>query len=227
MKFGTDDATRAPRWPRETSLMLLLVGFALFAASFWTVLSMPDLVWHPARDAELRVTYQTYRDTGALLIKPTGAGSNYTQAPAPGPLSPAAWDDDPGSYVIASLLSHVTDSASPYPGLRFAQAVLVSLPFLWLPIAVARVFRRARAGYALVLLPPLMWVMNGTILTGTENGLSDNVSTLTRVCALYGLAASMVFLSLSLAPLGEHPPVPLGRVTPAHRGFGSWAGSAT
>jgi hypothetical protein len=188
-------------WPRSTSLFLFLVGLALSITSFSVVLNMPELGWHPARDAELRATYETYRETGTLLIKPTGSGSNYTQAPTSGPLSSAAWDDDPGSYLVASLFSHITQSDSPYPGLGLAQALLIAVPLLWLPTAVARIFKRARAGYALILLPPVMWLVNnGTILVGTEYGLSDEVSTL-RVYALYGIAASLAFLSLSLVLL--------------------------
>jgi hypothetical protein len=185
-------------WARSTTLFLLLVGFALSLTSFLVVLNMPELTWHPARDAELRATYETYQQTGTLLIKPTGSGSYYTQAPAAGPLTSAAWDDDPGSYIIASVLSHITGSDSPYPGLGLAQALLIALPLIWLPTAVARIFKRARAGYALVLLPLVMWLINnGTILVGTQYGLSDGSSTL-RVYALYGIAASLAFLSLSL-----------------------------
>lgn len=181
--------------------MLLTVGALLAIAMFTVVMRMPDLTWHPARDAELRDTYQTYQQTGVLLIKPVGTGSNYTQAPAPGKYTAAAWDDDPGSYVIASVVSRALGADSPYVGLRLAQALLVALPLIWLPLAVARLFGRARAGYALVLLPLLMALINrGTLLAGTEYGLADNVSTL-RVYALYGLAASLTFLSLSLLVL--------------------------
>ncbi|GAA5211571.1 glycosyltransferase [Microbacterium kyungheense] len=185
-------------WPRSTSLFLLFVGLVLAVVSFTVVLNMPELPWHSARDAELRATYDAYRSTGTLLIKETGSGSYYTQAPASGPWSSAAWDDDPGSYMIASLMSHITGSESPYPGLGLVQALLVSIPLIWLPMAVARIFRRARAGYAMLLLPALLWIVNnGTILVGTEYGLSDEVATL-RVYALYGIAASMAFLSLTL-----------------------------
>lgn len=185
-------------WPRATSLLLLLVGLVLSASSFALVVGTGHLPWHGARDAELQATYQTYRETGILLIKPTGSGSYGVQAPAPGPLTSAAWDDDPGSYIIASLFSHITNSDSPYPGLTLMQALLVALPLLWLPTTVARVFKRARAGYALIALPPLIWLVNhGTLFLGTEYGHSDTVSTL-RVYALYGIAASLAFLSLSL-----------------------------
>lgn len=185
-------------WPLSTSLFLLLVGLVLAVTSFTVVMNMPELPWHSARDAELRATYDAYQATGTLLIKETGSGSYYTQAPSDGAWSSAVWDDDPGSYLIASLMSHVTGSDSPYPGLGVIQALLIALPLVWLPLAVARIFRRARAGYAMLLLPALMWLVNnGTVLTGTAYGLSDEVATL-RVYALYGMAASMAFLSLTL-----------------------------
>lgn len=186
-------------WPRSTSLFLLLVGLILSVVSFVVVLNMPELRWEPHRDLELRATYDSYRDTGILLVKEEGAGSPSTQSRAPeGELVAAAWDDDPGAYVMASLISRLTGTESPYPGLSVLTALLVAIPLLWLPTAVARIFRRARAGYALILLPPAMWLLNqGTVLIGTQYGLADSVSQL-RVHAFYGIASSLVFLSLSL-----------------------------
>src|SRR5665647_1461273 len=107
-------------WSRSTSALLLLVGFFLSVSSFAVVMNMPELPWHPAREAELVATYETYRETGVLLVKHTGTGSSYTQAPSPGELTSAAWDDDQGSYLVASLMSHVTGSDSPHPGLRLS-----------------------------------------------------------------------------------------------------------
>jgi hypothetical protein len=188
-------------WPRATTTFLLLVGFAMAAIGFATVMSMPDMGWHSARDAELRATYDAYRETGTLLIKESGSGSYGVQAPADGPLTFATWDDDPGSYIIASLMSHVTGSDSPYLGLKLAQALLVAIPLLWLPLAVARVVGRARAGFAMLLLPVVILLFNhGATLVGTEYGLSDRISTL-PVYSLYGTAASLAFLSLSLVVL--------------------------
>ena len=198
---SSDERTSNRLWPRATTALLLLVGLAMAAVGFATVVSMPDMAWHPARDAELQATYDAYRDTGTLLIKETGSGSYGVQAPADGPLTFATWDDDPGSYIIASLMSHVTGSPSPYPGLKLAQALLVAIPLLWLPLAVARVVGRSRAGYALILLPLVIWLFNhGATLVGTEYGLSDRVSTL-PVYSLYGTAASLAFLSLALVVL--------------------------
>lgn len=197
-RTGSPTSTATAAWPRATTVALVTVGGLLAAFLFTVVTLMPDLPWHSARDAELRATVQTYRETGVLLIKPTGSGSTYTMIEAPGPLSPAAWDDDPASYVVASLMTHLTGTDDPYPGLKLFQASMVALPMLWLPLAVARVFRRARAGYALLALPLVLWLVNGgTLLPGTEYGLSDAASSL-RVYALYGLSASVAFGSLTL-----------------------------
>ncbi|OCI30659.1 N-glycosyltransferase [Oerskovia enterophila] len=188
-------------WPRSTSIILILVGVVLATTSFLIVINMPPLVWHSARTLELQSIYTAYQQTGTLLIKATGSGSSYTQVYSPGEYASAAWDDDPGSYIVASLMGHLTHSDSPFPGLGLAQAFLVALPLLWLPTAVARIFKRARAGYAIILLPAVMWLTNnGTVLAGTEYGLSD-ASSPTRVYALYGIAASMAFLSLTLLVL--------------------------
>ncbi|WP_442575061.1 glycosyltransferase [Microbacterium sp. F51-2R] len=185
-------------WARSTSVLLLLVGLVLAIAAFAVVVSMPELRWSDARDAELRATYDAYRDTGTLLVKEAGTGAKALSDDSGSPIVSAAWDDPPGAYVTASLMSHLTQSTSPYPGLAIAQALLIAIPLIWLPTATARIFRRARAGYALILLPPLTWLLNnGTILLGTEYGLADEVTTL-RVYALYGLTASLSFLVLSL-----------------------------
>lgn len=193
--------TQGRPWSRATTAALLLVGIFMGVIGFATVMSMGDMAWHGARDAELRATYQAYQETGTLLIKETGSGSYGVQAPADGPLTFATWDDDPGSYIIASLMYNVTGSDSPYPGLRLAQALLVAIPLVWLPLAVARIVGRVRAGLAMVFLPLVVWLFNhGATLVGTEYGISDRVSTL-PVYSLYGTAASLAFLSLSLIVL--------------------------
>lgn len=191
-------------WPPATQWLLIGIGAVLAAVTFLGVLSMPDLPYHPARDLELTATYDSYRATGVPLIKQSGTGSWYGSTDGTG-LTRAAGDDDPGSYLVASWMSHLTGSASPYTGLRWAMAMLCALPLLLLPLTVARVFKRARAGVAVLALPAVMWLINkGTVLIGTEYGLSDSVSPV-RVYALYGMAASMVFLSLVLlAHLSTH-----------------------
>lgn len=192
-------------WPAATQVLLVLAGIVLAGATFLSVLSMPDLPYHPARDAELRATYDAYRETGVPLVKVNGTGSWYGTVAGEG-LTKAAGDDDPGSYLIASWMSHLTGSDSPYPGLRWVMALVCALPMLILPVTVARVFRRARAGLAMLALPLVTWLVNGgTVLVGTEYGLSDLVSQ-TRVYALYGLPAAVMFGSLVLLALAVTRP---------------------
>ncbi len=189
--------TRNRPWPRATHVLLQVAGVVLAATTFFIVLTMPDLPFHPARDLELRATYDVYRATGVPLIKVNGTGSWYGAVEGTG-FTKAAGDDDPGSYLIASWMSHLTGSASPYTGLGWVMALLCALPMLILPVTMARVFRRARAGLAMLALPALTWLVNGgTVLVGTEYGLSDQVST-TRVYALYGLPAALLFGSMVL-----------------------------
>ena len=193
---------RTATWPRSTTLLLVLVGLVLAGVAFITVLATPGLPWHPARDAELRATYDAYRETGVLLVKHNGTGSWYTTSiTGPEGYSPAAWDDDPGSYILASVMSHVTGSDSPYRGLKVVLALLCAVPLTVLPYAVARIFRRARAGYVLLVLPAVTWLVNGgTLLLGTEYGLSVAAAPV-RVYAEYGLSAAWVFASLTLVLL--------------------------
>lgn len=113
--------------------------------------------------------------------------------------SSTASNGEPAYTALLALLS--TDSATADRTIVSILAFLIALPLVWLPLAVARVFRRARAGYALVMLPPLMWLINnGTILVGTEYGLIDDESGL-RVSASFGISAAMLFLTLSLGLL--------------------------
>lgn len=178
-------------WPRSTRTLLLLVGTILALASFTAVMLMPTLPWPPAQDTELRAMYSAYRSTGWLMIKEAAEGGFVA----------AAWNDAPGSYVTAAIMSHVTASDSPYPGLKLAQAFLVALPLTWLPLATARIFRRARAGYALILAPALMWLVNGgTVLLGTQLGLLDPITD-ARVSTSTGLTGSIVFAALAVVLL--------------------------
>jgi hypothetical protein len=188
----------APAWPRLTSMLLIGVGVVLAAITFAVVVRMPDLVWHSARDAELRATYEAYRETGVPLVKVNGTGSNAIPVVGTEEYGPAAWDDDTGVYLVASLMSHVTGSDSPYPGLKAVMALLCAAPLVVLPLAVARLFRSARAGYALLLLPVVTWLTNShTLLIGTEYGLADAAAP-TPVYALYGVAAALAFASLTV-----------------------------
>ena len=176
-------------------LALLGVGLAIFTATL--VLRMPDMAYHAARDAELRATYDTYRSTGVPLVKVNGTGSFYGYVEGEG-LTKAAGDDDPGSYLLASWMSHVTGSDSPYTGLRWLLALLTAAPMLLLPTVLARAFGTAVAGLAAVALPGVTWLLNGrTWLLGNEYGKSDAVSG-TPVYALYGLPSAVVLLCLVL-----------------------------
>lgn len=183
-------------WPRATHVLLQVAGVVLAAATFFTVLAMPDLPYHPARDLELRATYDTYRETGVPLVKENGSGSWYGTVEGDG-LTRAAGDDDPGSYLIASWMSHVTGSESPYPGLIAVMAVLSALPWLLLPLTMARIFGRPRAGFAMLALPLVTWFVNDSLLVGTEYGQSNLVAPV-RVYALYALPSAVIFLSLVL-----------------------------
>lgn len=185
---------RAPRpalWPRSTSLFLLLVGSVLSVLSFAIVLNMPDLGWPANEDVALRATYQAFQQTGVLLVIQDGTiGADS--------LVPAAADGAPGVYLLASLIGGLTGSATPFPGLAVAMALLVAVPLIWLPTAVARIMTRARAGYALLILPAVLWLVNqGTVLLGTEYGLAPAADA-ARVSALHGVPASLAFLSLAL-----------------------------
>ena len=105
-------------------------------------------------------------------------------------------------------------------------ALLCALPMLLLPVTVARVFGRARAGLAMLALPVLMWLANGTVLTGTEYGLADRVSS-TRVYALYGLPASLMFLSLVLVAYAVTRRPACARRSPGRWRWSCWPRAAT
>lgn len=178
-------------WPRSTGLFLLLVGLVLGVGTFIVVLNMPQLAWETGQDAVLRASYDAYNESGLPLVERGAQGSIDGG-------TTARVVADPGVVVVAQLMSHVTAAASPYPGLALSMAILVALPLVWLPTSVARIFKRARAGYALILLPPVIWLLNqGTILVGTEYGLAEGAGA-ARVTAMYGLPASLAFLSLAL-----------------------------
>lgn len=184
--------TQHRMWAPSTSALLVIVGMVLAVTTFSIAINMPELRWDSAADAGLRAAYERFRATGTLpnLLALTDGST--------GALACTVWQDSRGAYVVAWLMGNVTGSESPYPGLALAQALLMTAPLTWLPTATARIFLRARAGYALVLLPPLVWLLNnGTVLLGTEYGLTDESSNL-RVPALYGLTASMSFLAMSL-----------------------------
>ncbi len=185
---------------RSHLLGLVLVwsaGLVLAVGTFVYVLSQPDFLFHPARDLELRATYDTYRQTGVLLIKPNGSGSWYGAVEGNG-MTRASGDDDPGIYLVASLMSHLTDASSPYTGLRWLMALVSALPMLVLPAFVSALVRRTWAGLAMLLVPLVALVTNhGEVLTGSNYGQSDDAS-LVPVYAVYALPGAIVFGSLVL-----------------------------
>lgn len=190
---ATDDP--AAPWSRAVRYCLLGAGLVLAVVTFIIVMRIGDLPYHPNRDAELRAAYDTYRETGVLMVKHNGTGNPVGQVPGDG-ITRAGGDEDPATYIAALLMSHITHSDSPYPGLRVVMALLCSLPLLLLPLAIARLFRNRWAGFSMLALPLVMWLVNrGTLLAGTEYGQSDSISE-TRVYALYGITGSMAFLSL-------------------------------
>jgi hypothetical protein len=193
-------ATSEPFAPsRAQKLALFGLGLLLAIVASSVTLAIGPLEYHSARSDELTATVEAYERTGVLLIKETGSGSNYTQAPSDAPLSPAAWDDDPGSYLSASLVVGLTGVEDPYRALLYLQALLVAVPMLWLPWTLAALFRRTRAGLAAAVLPLLVPLLKGAplALLGTDYGLTGP-GVPTPVYALYGLASSTLFAVLSL-----------------------------
>lgn len=192
-------------WPRSTTLFLLLVGIVLAVFSFLVVVNMPPLPWAPAADAQLRDALAAFSETGALPVWTTTSHATGV-----------------GSVLVAVFFG--ASASSPYAALGVAQAAAVAIPMLWLPLCVARIFRRARAGYALIMLPPLVWLLNsGTILVGTQYGLADESSAL-RVPALFGLPASLTFLALSMLVLLSTVPLRTPHQLIATVAIGAFAG---
>ncbi len=162
-----------PPWPRSTTILLLLTGLVLAVMTFVTVLLMPSLPWHGARDLELNATYQAYRETGVLLIKPTGPAPGTRKRPRTAPTR-----RPPGTTTPAR-------TSSPAPLARDGLAVAVRRPqgshggSGGAPSPGAATRRRPavparRAGYVLLAMPALLWLVNhGTVLLGTEYGLSN------------------------------------------------------
>lgn len=180
---------------RRSRTLLWGAGLALGLGTFLYVLNQPDFIYHPARDLELRATYAAYQESGVLLVKPNGTGSWYGAIEGEG-ITRAAGDDDPGTYLIALLMSHLTGSASPYPGLRWVMALVAALPMVVLPTFAAALFGRAVAGLSVVLIPLVTMVLNrGMVVPGTDYGLSDEIS-VAPVYALYAMPGTIVFGAL-------------------------------
>lgn len=198
MPHLVDDPT-APHLTKAASGTLLGVGAATAVCLFFVALSITPPQYHYARDLELRAAYEVFDRTGVPLVKEKGTGSWYTQiTDPPGDLVPAAWDDDPGSYLVALYLGRLLGDRDPYGALRLAMAFLVALPWLVLPLAVGRLSRRSATGAAVVAAPVLGLLLRGTrSLPGTDYGLPGGRGLgAAPVYALYGLAASWLFFGL-------------------------------
>ncbi len=107
-------------WPAATHVLLLAAGVVLALGTLVTVLNMPDLPYHPARDLELRATYDAYQATGVPLVKENGTGSWYGGLPSADPgLIKAAGDDDPGQlpHRVVDGPPHRVRVALPGPAL--------------------------------------------------------------------------------------------------------------
>lgn len=192
----------APFRPRARERWALLgLGLVLAVIAFWVTMSLGPLVYHSARSDELRATVSAYERTHVLLVKDTGTGSYYVQVHGDKPLAPAALDDDPGSYVIASVVARAIRTEDPYKAVTLAEAAFVAVPMLWLPWTLAALFRRSRAGFAAAALPVVVPLLKGSPqgLLGTEYGMA--VPGGIPVYGLYGLASSALFAVLSLVLL--------------------------
>ena len=181
------------------TILLLVAGGAVFLWMFWSAMSQPNPDFHPWRDAELKDTYATYIATGVPLIKLAGTGSPATDIDTGTGFSPSVWDDDPGIYLAASYIGAAISADDPYEGVRLAQAFTAALPWLLIPLLVARLFDSVVVGLAMIPAPLVMrlLVADGGALVGTDYGRP--VVGGIPVYALYGAAGSLVFLGLIVA----------------------------
>lgn len=174
------------------------LGLALAAIAFFLTMSIGPLAYHSARATELSATVSAYEKTGVLLVKATGSGSQIVELHTHAAYEPATLDDDPGSFILASVTARAMGTSDPYQALTLLQAGFVAVPMLWLPWTMAALFRRTRAGWAAAALPlvvPLLkWAPKA--LLGTDYGMAVPVGI--PVYALYGLASSALFAALSL-----------------------------
>lgn len=180
---------------KKEQLLLWVSAIASGLISAIYVLSLKDLLWHPARDEELNATFRAFRETGILLVKQAGSGSYGAQASGGSDYVLAGWDDDPGSFILASLLGQVTHSESPYPGLRLFLALLVFISGFVLPFLFVRLFHNPFAGFAALSVPFISQIITGSPLIGSQYGKTDSISTLPTY-ALYGIAGELVFIGL-------------------------------
>jgi len=190
----------------KSTLALLLLGMLLAIGVFRLVSSQEAPQFHPWRNDELHATYDTFLAHGVPLLKENGSGSPATRFETTASLVPAAWDDDPGIYLAASYVGRALSFSDPYRALTLVQAALAALPWLWLPLVIARVFGRASVGISTVAILPLLVLLNGgSALLGSDYGRVARYIE-TPIYALYGSAGSLVFLSLTLLLLAATLP---------------------
>lgn len=126
-----------------------------------------------------------------------------TLSSAPDAFAPRATGIASGSPGFDLLLDAFggPGSESAWRAVSVVLAAMIAVPSFWMPLAIARIFRRARAGYVYLFLPLLLWLLNdGTILIGTEFGLYDDAVG-ARVPVALGMVAAVTFLGLSVALL--------------------------
>lgn len=189
---------------RHAHVSLATIGAVVAGVLYLFSASVTSPAFHLAREFELQSTYETFLDTGVPLVKPAGTGSWYTQIKdPPAELVPAVWDDDPGAYLVAAYVGRARGDPSPHDALRVATAVLVALPWLLLPITVARLFRRPSAGLATAAAPLVLLAIRGWgTLPGTDYGMTGR-GVESPVYAIYGLASTWLLLGLTVLLLAS------------------------
>lgn len=182
---------------RRQVVWLLLLGGLLAAVTFVASNQLPLSPFHPSRDAELKATYAAFLETGVPLIKATATGAPYPRVPhAPRKYEPAAWDDDPGPYLVASYVGRAVSVADPYRALHWTMSLLAALPWLLLPLAIARLFDRFGPGLAVALAPLAALVLRGSLVLGNDYGTMGKGTG--YIYAMYGLPGAWLFLWLAL-----------------------------
>ena len=168
------------------AVLIFLRSYAITPPSF-----------HLSREEELRATFGAFLETGVPLIKSKGSGSWYTHLPeAPRQYEPSAWDDDPGAYLVASYVGRAGGFVDPYEPLHLVMAFLAALPWLVLPLAMARLFGRVSAGLMVLLAPLAGLLLRGNLLLGNDYGQTGKGTG--SIYATYGIPSAWLFLWLSL-----------------------------
>jgi hypothetical protein len=190
---------------------LLGLGIATATALFLSVFLGEAPRFHLARDLELRAVVETYAKTGLIGVKSAGTGSWYTQIEDTQGLVPAAWDDDLGIYLAASLVSRMSETSDPYYGVTVVMATLIALPWVFIPLTGARLFRNFASGLLSPLVIPLIWLLHLDVrYFGTDYAVA--VDSGVPVYGLYGAAGSVMVLTATLAFFASTIARPTARV---------------